>query len=1286
MGIAKFNGSTLGDVTTGEYFAGVKAIGGTVQVLYLAYYSHLANPSTLLTDNTNLVCLMNQYVDGTTSCLPCTSKFAKRCTNTAVTECYASSYSYNDGAPTACALEFFDFGKFPAHNASEDVKFEVVPSTAWSYTLDFWFFIEDITQASTKAFKVIWKDHISMTFYDDLSSGITDQKIKTVCIPIENQFSISDINTKADVESKVTSWPNNVVTRTTIAGNPKWHYFRCGFDFRSKTAKLKQDENGVLPKTIDYSMWSNNGGITTDITPFSKVFFKTADVSYLLLQNFFNTNTGVFIRNINAFNFLVPDTIDYRYFNLFLASQTTFPYLFSIPLKGATSTTEDFNVVVFKSGTTSTVPLTTNSDPSTTVVFSTSPNFIRMEFLEINKTFFDNTLINKANDINGATVNSMLSDENVFIACDDTLSQFYDPTLNSNAGGCDTTCSSTLIRMFSTSTAVFCTNLCGSNTATCDSSTNAATAIDNTKYSCAANFFNFDNQCFSDVAQNKDNTALSFGKAFNPPGIKIDLDGTGWTKFIIDLWFHPNYSIVAKSSLTANFQDKRVFQTDALLINYNADASKLILRSGVDILEQVETPLPSWTHLIVSLDGTDVKFTTRNNFTVFTLAAGPTLKTLYFCNDGYDTPCNKDFIDAFYSKIRIFANSSDIMSTAIDPLATPTLYYKLLSSEINLNVIKCSGCAVDGVVDWKANVYKVDDQLSKVNIGNFFDYSHTNTFIKTASLSSNRVNVDSTFTCNNLCNQCFGELATECYNCKANYYLEGTTCVSLNTDIGQYVYNISESYDSNLIFDISSLTTLSNHATFFMFMRIKSISTATSRCIIVLAHSSNLCIYFDKDSGDLSIRSGTDDLFKILAADLANFKDKWVPFSIATYDATNETNTKDYFKSMISATFNTTPLSFIPAAITGYFIDRIHFVKPSFDGLISHVTLFDAFIVNAYGVIKNRADFNIVNLTGTNYFNYQSVNSISFLLRGATSSCFDNSWAGLMPTNGYCSLDYNPYIDYSSKGGNDSSQFYISTYPTISWATNNCCLNATKCIRSQCGLNNIPAVLNDENFTYETCDTKSWLNRWLRWDTANKRVVCTEYKALNFNRYKEAKVSLTPNTTEYSLDFNFKTLAYDSSFANLVVKTTVFWGTFINVVISRLATKTDYTIQCSGSGSQIVSIAFTSLDNAEINISCGIDATNKKLRFKADTRIINTHANVTAGNTAADLSILEESTESYGYTLITDLKVYKCISCNNLLYDSFPGKDTNGSWTSANGLTVGVVAAVIPDCDVGPAA
>lgn len=184
-------------------------------------------------------------------------------------------------------------------------------------TLSFWAFVEDSSKFVDNTFSIGLEDRVKIWVGQKSAT-----KIAAWCVPTPNYYKnipnltgndLQGMTTKTQLEAQLADSEKNVLFKELDANKDKlWFNVRCAYTIDDKKMYLalhNKDLSGVL-KDGPKAMKLHNYIATVEID------FPFRDFSSLNKLTIRNpvTNTGIFLKNIQAFIDYLPDTTVFEYF------------------------------------------------------------------------------------------------------------------------------------------------------------------------------------------------------------------------------------------------------------------------------------------------------------------------------------------------------------------------------------------------------------------------------------------------------------------------------------------------------------------------------------------------------------------------------------------------------------------------------------------------------------------------------------------------------------------------------------------------------------------------------------------------------------------------------------------------------------------------------------------------------------------------------------------------------------------------------------------------------------
>lgn len=762
------------------------------------------------------ICLFGHYyLDATRSCVKCTNKFVKDCEKSPI--CSPSSTDWNSNE--ACSkLEYYDFSQME----SSDLKFNVQPAKLNNFTIDFWIFIKNPDKIAGNVLKIIYKDFmtVAITHFDRNQNSV-------YCIPLESNYTIKSDNSKDMFIQEISNFENVVMTQPTSGKQFAWSYVKCAFSLNTQEGYIGVDSNNISTKEYNISKWESNPNLGLELNLLDKKFYRMDSTTKLILQNFKGAQTELYLKNLNIFNVYIPyfNGYDWRNYRWIDNEYRFLPIIVSIPFVTAKnnyvdeSQVDPNDILVFQFDVNKGITQTSVRIAETFNFSVPSPNFRRLPFLEPNFKYKDSLLLQtvELNKPDNIAFLGEYNDKTMILACSSKT-----PFLSSDFSDCLESCNNGFFRneiTFDGHYSYFCSHKCSANAHSCPKDSSEVQPL-LPQIVCSNGFLKNNLQCVKDIDNNKKDTAIQFSDYYSTPGILIDLNGT-FSSFNIDIWFYPDlYYLKRFSSIKEYFKNKRFFLTNAFdLVYQEVSSSTVVTMNSNDnnayFFERNEAIHEGWTHLIIKASSTTLVFSTENNNEEFVLAVPINLQSIYFCNSDYDrldkAICNKQWIDAYYSKLSIATN----WEASIDNRELH--YFKLDLPSINENrIISSNDSSIYGVIDY-LSLYQNFDKFTQLNIGNYYSADQFNpnlqVFKSLAESDSRQIKLIVKSSCFGFCILCYGQRVNECYICNNGYSLINGTCIITSGEMNDP--SASDNYINTLSIDVnpsigySSLTSFS---------------------------------------------------------------------------------------------------------------------------------------------------------------------------------------------------------------------------------------------------------------------------------------------------------------------------------------------------------------------------------------------------------------------------------------------------------------------------------------------
>ena len=209
-----------------------------------------------------------------------------------------------------------------------------------------------------------------------------------------------------------------------------------------------------------------------------------------------------------------------------------------------------------------------------------------------------------------------------------------------------------------------------------------------------------------------------------------------------------------------------------------------------------------------------------------------------------------------------------------------------------------------------------------------------------------------------------------------------------------------------------------------------------------------------------------------------------------------------------------------------------------------------------------------------------------------------------------------------------------------------------------CFLPNLNCPLNIQE-TW-SCENKLYTQDLLSWENDNNAnlIICSSITYMNLNRYQANTLS-SVNSPQgaFNMDFWFYSQSYvstttSSNFGQMEVT----WDRHSKIIIKNISNTLN--VSCypvidmnnpTNDPNPLTIALTTQVNNTWTYISCGVDSISKIL-FLTTIPFTISSTSFTSINTIpsspVNLKIVEGSTDNYGHTYITNLRLWNCYSCN----------------------------------------
>ena len=1230
----------------------------------------------------------------------CSNDVCKQCNDIACEKCLAPNQCVKCFAiaenwkglnpPGNCNnLNFIDLTKFSMNDKNIVIE-KVPPAYHYRVTMEFWIYINSI-ELMDKFMNIIFKDFMAISI-----QKLDENNLEVYCVPFEFLYNYPDDETYYDNNTinNITKLLDEKLgafyVKKTFENIPsKWINIRCAYNIENSKMIINEDEYVMkIPQFYEDQ---------TNIPFYLKKFYKENEYTKIIFQRFLEQNkTFIYFRNLNIFREFIPYSIVTKYLNLHkFSSYKEFPQLlFSIPFDEVISTsskTYKFKTYnFFDDSINETNTLTTKEDN-----LQPPRNFYRLNLLEPNNSQYSSCdLDEQTTNIQCFSNEYKCFDDNLYYVCKKNVDKpiYLNPINLTCQNGCPYN-----YMIYPRDNEYNQSQICNKE---CDSNTNQCASSDNNYYNisegfiCGNGYFNLYYKCYDiqDSINDVDNAGIYFGGLLNSHSIVIDLNNE-YKYFAISMWIFPafhlrNYRYIEEQTPNnfENWENKYIFLSNDLKIYYKLYNDIYIRRnSGGSFYIYGNFQTQNWNHLLITVekngDSQSIYGNFINNWFLYDYgffgysANGITLKKILFCikDISIEGCSNIEWIDAFYRKIQIFdiTYSNKFSMFFLSQFENEKnymlkhMFIHRMSSITNNRLYDELNNSIYGIV---SNQYLHNpDNTNYFNyVSNYFpDRAFNDSSLYVSSFTINK-SIAKLITGQN--NNCEIALSGRCLSCKNNYSLWGNGgCYSYEENVSSYTYKNPGVNQPNKLYLKINYESFKDSPSLTLFFFIKLYSFRDDiddnkeeyGKILIFDEANNFYLAFDIEDESLNFYYNNEIIFKY-----SNFRKQnfgfWIPISIAAFRESDRT----FQLNMLSASIKNTNLDykFNSSSLEFYKVDFKEFIiTNNWVGLLSDIKIYDRFMVNAWGIIKNNL--------------YESDFPPIFALSLKSSSkinCFSQDLLLYSPGSSYeyrCVMDYNNHFPICSP---HTSQ-YLNDYMGFS--------DIKKC-EGTCGSGYAPAMClgnyNTQSSTWnlenKSCESKKLLFSNFYLSLSNNKIRCISINSINYARFKSVNIMVNSPTLEWNLEFWFYTDSFRNSYNSDTITLTnnkkknnfdniVFeWDYHNKIIVKSIDNSNNLYITCvplinkfdsnQDSKTNITFSADYNMGNWKY-ISCGVDyVTEKSILYQGNTyrvssREINFEKTIsTIPSSLVDFYLNENSPNGYGLTLIRELKLWQCYNCN----------------------------------------
>ena len=1212
------------------------------------------------------------------ACASCNGKDVAQCT-----KCFSNSISYDEPEPKNVGLCIFDF--FDAMRMI-NMTVSVPPSIHWRVTMEFWLFINN-PQALIKGLYLIYYDFLTIA----IEGGSADHHIDVSCIPFEWVYPVHR-NSNIKVDNYMSNANGFYMSESISVSRPEWKYIRCAFDVDNHKAYL--NDIGEYELKIPQSFSKDN-----NLQWYQKKYYSTTQkVLFEIKKTKELQKVFAYIRNINVYREYISQKVQTKYFNMHKATKEQAPQLlFSIPLDDVQSKgdTDIYFFSYYDYSLRESNEIIKHDLEGTFEVYENESlvpprNFKRLKFLSPNNyqyKFIDlHGKPDEANDvffikIDCINQDAMCFDNNKVYCCsikDDLL--YYNPFYTNDNDQCLKYCPDGIMRHpydNAIHNNAYCSFRCDASFSVCPY--HSWDYFDPNTFRCQSGYINHYYKCEKEDSE-KMETSLHFGEKLQSHKVKLKLN-TPMNSFAIDVWILLDKRFPDELDENGNRVEKTIFQTDHVRITnintYYVDSN--LYRTQDDINEN------TWNHMILTNDysgnSTSFSVTFRQNGFIESdkIENSFPLERIFFCKE---EGCN-NWRDSYYKKLKIwdltYTNAlSVIYSSQYEDLDLISfkIYLRMdLSHIINNQIVDVKSNAVTTTIEFQKN-----NQGQNKNNNNVFNYQinpayediHYHSVITKAVSKDDGKYIDiiNTGKCHDKCKQCYeADKDDACYSCYEPYGLISNRCEG-KEDNYYYFRNPGTHQPDEISLSISKYNFAQYKAiTVLFFIKIYSfldnaseLLNKQSQKLITFDKTSNFHLRFirknESEDGRIELIYGSYEEIQFQRQVYrSNLFGKWIPISIAAFKEYDTTISR----SIIQMTVNYENLPYlIPKNTIHTFLFQNFIIHKQWVGLLSDVTFYKGFIVNAFGFRKHHDQSDLLLVTFPLKSQYQSTCIQDSQLNSDTAVNL-----GIV-----CAADFNPYMNFTecandtAEAANNPDYDKNSGFIVESNQKANCDVDSTHIF-------NIRGV--------PTCDYRDQHFYSYLFTLKEDAIVCFKNERVDLARFNTGTIKNIVNVqTAFSIDFWFYTRSYYHNNEKINFDSfTLSWNNHMKIKIQSNITEqagvinNNLLVQCY----PVINELYPNKDPTPqsfiedamkgwIYINCGVNYPDRIMY------ITNTNANgishqFTTENTipilgTSILSFKETSINSYGVTFMAELRLWSCYDCSasfrNLAFDPLDPK------------------------------
>jgi hypothetical protein len=732
----------------------------------------------------------------------------------------------------------------------------------------------------------------------------------------------------------------------------------------------------------------------------------------------------------------------------------------------------------------------------------------------------------------------------------------------------------------------YCSKSCGQFVQDCPYEKELYTSP--TFFTCNTGFFDLYYKCYdeNDLMNNEENVGMFFSGFLNSHTIIIPLKHE-YTSYAISVWiFHEfRFRNLTYLKKTYDLIEQTIFLTDNIRVKFGSYNNSYNYYSDIETSQgtlniPTKFNLTNWNHLLITIEENQAhqynSYASYDHYLLYYHLKPQSkrkipLNYILFCNkdnltiysDIGDRCKNISWYDAHYRKLQIFDLSASSRYAVFysfkwengENYMLRHQYITTLSSMIK-NVLKDTIGNSDGYLPilTRGDTVNNPDNANFINYESYFTPFHAFTDkigqeISTYSKSGSSTSVSF----NNKGGKCLFHCNNRCLKCKEPYAQFNGLCYGLNkTSTSNKAYTVYKNPGKNmpdkLYLDIKA-NRLKNFpsVTIFFFINIYGFTgeinaiDSESREIIIFDELSNFYFGYDPILSKQSLFFEHNGRRIFEHQSLKEEFGHWIPVSIAAFRESDRTFQLNMVQAAIlkknleyiydsnsdSLTYEMPYLDFTEFAITNKWV-----------GLLRDVKVYDDFIINAWGAIRNPNDD-----SATNPFvyiplydnNYKCLRSIDYI------SSNDNY-------EPICVRDYNPYDYLCGDPNNQYIDYYQGEKVSYGDDLYDICMGSCgtyhyiyrECLGSVYHKSGSVAMTTEQT---AAAKHENWLNFYpilSRIDNERFRVQCGQNGNFNLNRLGKVLVSNIKNPDiVWNMDFWFYTQSYRNVYIPLISPTTI---------------------------------------------------------------------------------------------------------------------------------------------------